>query len=362
MNTKYGMIALALLTAVCLTGCSEQTAFTQDSSSVADTTEALSYHQISQDEAKEMMRREASQIILDVRTQEEYDAGHIPGAILIPNETITDTPPEELPMLDQIILIYCRSGNRSKQAAEKLAAMGYTNIYEFGGINTWDGEIVTEETFEASTEPETVTESITEPETMAETLKETYSQSYPVQDWQRAYAKILMSSTAKHCVGTGYLIHLDEDSIPELLILEYMDSGMAGLFSFDGTESYFVDYCTMGYYTYDVQYRPYLSMLGYNTGSVMSEGAYNYVMTFGKDENGKIFSTGIIQLDDNGHAPDGDYESVDTYEGFALYDAPSGQFGESWRTVGPEGDIHEVTQVQIEYWLGDTSEDTKANE
>lgn len=103
-----------------------------------------SYTQISQSEAKEMMRRDDGHVIVDVRRQDEYDAGHIPDAILIPNESIGDTQPEALPDLDQVILIYCRSGNRSKQAAQKLFDMGYTRIYEFGGILTWDGEIVTE--------------------------------------------------------------------------------------------------------------------------------------------------------------------------------------------------------------------------
>ena len=103
------------------------------------------YRQISQEEAKEMMLRSDGHIVVDVRRQDEYDAGHIPGAILIPNESIGDAMPEALPDLDQIILIYCRSGNRSKQAAQKLFDMGYTNLYEFGGINTWTGEIVTEE-------------------------------------------------------------------------------------------------------------------------------------------------------------------------------------------------------------------------
>lgn len=108
--------------------------------------EVESYHQIDQDMAKQMMTRDDGHVIVDARRQDEYDAGHIPGAILIPNESIEAERPEELPDLDQIILIYCRSGNRSKQAAQKLADMGYTNIYEFGGINTWSGEIVTGET------------------------------------------------------------------------------------------------------------------------------------------------------------------------------------------------------------------------
>ena len=103
------------------------------------------YHQISQEEAARMMRKDDGHIILDVRRQEEYNTGHIPGAILLPNESITSERPKELPDSSQIILIYCRSGNRSKQAAQKLANMGYVNIYEFGGINSWTGEIVTEE-------------------------------------------------------------------------------------------------------------------------------------------------------------------------------------------------------------------------
>ena len=103
-----------------------------------------SYLKISQAEAMEMMKKNDGHVIVDVRRQDEYDAGHIPGAILIPNESIGTERPAELPDLDQIILIYCRSGNRSKQAAQKLFDMGYTHLYEFGGINTWTGEVVTE--------------------------------------------------------------------------------------------------------------------------------------------------------------------------------------------------------------------------
>ena len=112
-----------------------------------------SYTQISQEEAKQMMEQDGTQIIVDVRTKEEYDSGHIPGAICIPNESIGTEQPEELPDLDQIILVYCRSGNRSKQAAQKLFNMGYTNIYEFGGIIDWTGEIVTDYSAD-ETEPE----------------------------------------------------------------------------------------------------------------------------------------------------------------------------------------------------------------
>jgi rhodanese-related sulfurtransferase len=103
----------------------------------------VSYRQINMDEAITMMEEESSYIILDLRTTEEFADKHIPGAINIPNETISTEEIPELPDKDQLILVYCRSGNRSKQASEKLAALGYTNIVEFGGINDWPGETVT---------------------------------------------------------------------------------------------------------------------------------------------------------------------------------------------------------------------------
>ena len=108
------------------------------------------YAQISQDEAKLMMKDDDGHVIVDVRRADEYAQGHIPGAILIPNESITDTPPEELPDKYQTILVYCRTGRRSKEASQKLADMGYVNVYEFGGIEDWTGEIVTEETSDDS--------------------------------------------------------------------------------------------------------------------------------------------------------------------------------------------------------------------
>lgn len=127
-------LALALVLVLCLTGCNAGI------SKESATTVMTGYKQISQDEAKAIMARDDGHIIVDVRRQDEYDAGHIPGAILIPNESIDKERPKELPDLDQIILVYCRSGRRSKEASEKLAKMGYTNIYEFGGIITWPGE------------------------------------------------------------------------------------------------------------------------------------------------------------------------------------------------------------------------------
>lgn len=102
------------------------------------------YRQISMEEAITMMDAEDNYIILDVRTSEEFRDKHIPGAINVANETIGAEEIPELPDKDQLILVYCRSGNRSKQASEKLAALGYTNIVEFGGINDWPGEVVTE--------------------------------------------------------------------------------------------------------------------------------------------------------------------------------------------------------------------------
>ena len=102
---------------------------------------ANSYRQISMDEAVKMMKNEKSYIILDVRRPDEYAEGHIPGAINVPNEEIGTANISELPDKSQLILVYCRSGRRSKEAAEKLAALGYTNIVEFGGILDWKGEI-----------------------------------------------------------------------------------------------------------------------------------------------------------------------------------------------------------------------------
>ena len=99
-----------------------------------------SYQQITQEEAKEMMDTQEV-IILDVQKQDEYDGGHIPGAVLLPVGTIDETTAAEvIPEKDSTVLVYCRSGNRSKTASSTLAELGYTNIYEFGGINTWPYE------------------------------------------------------------------------------------------------------------------------------------------------------------------------------------------------------------------------------
>lgn len=122
----------SLLLLLTLGGCAAQQADTNG------------YRCITMQEAAEWMTRESGYIILDVRTQEEFAAGHIPNAICVPNETIGNETLSALPDKAQLILVYCRSGNRSKQAASKLAKIGYTNVVEFGGILDWQGEIVTE--------------------------------------------------------------------------------------------------------------------------------------------------------------------------------------------------------------------------
>ncbi|MBQ2402005.1 MAG: rhodanese-like domain-containing protein [Lachnospiraceae bacterium] len=103
-----------------------------------------SYTQINMEEAVKMMEEESDYIILDVRRPDEFAEKHILNAINVPNENIGNDDIPELPNKDQMILVYCRSGNRSKQASEKLVKLGYTNIYEFGGINDWTGETVGE--------------------------------------------------------------------------------------------------------------------------------------------------------------------------------------------------------------------------
>ena len=122
-----------LLSALMFTGC----AGTSNS-------QTNTYRQITMDEAVDMMAQETGYIILDVRRPDEFAAGHIPNAINVANETIGMAEIPELPDKDQLILVYCRSGRRSKEASEKLVKLGYTNIVEFGGILDWKGEIVTD--------------------------------------------------------------------------------------------------------------------------------------------------------------------------------------------------------------------------
>ena len=118
-------ISLLLALALLLTACAQ----------------AASYEQITQEEAKQIMDTTNGYILLDTRTREEYDQSHIPGALLIPHTEIAERAEAELPDKDQVILVYCRSGNRSKQASEVLVELGYTHVKEFGGINTWPYEV-----------------------------------------------------------------------------------------------------------------------------------------------------------------------------------------------------------------------------
>ncbi|MBO5115686.1 MAG: rhodanese-like domain-containing protein [Peptococcaceae bacterium] len=100
------------------------------------------YSSITMEDAAVLLESENDYLILDVRTEQEYFSGHIPGAMCIPNEDIDETVVEILTDKEQVIFVYCRSGNRSKQAAEKLANLGYTNIVEIGGVKDWPGDLV----------------------------------------------------------------------------------------------------------------------------------------------------------------------------------------------------------------------------
>ena len=129
---KIKRLMTILLSLLSLTGCGAP-AFPNNT-----------YKQITMNEAIVMMEKEKDYIILDVRRPDEFAEKHIPGAINIPNEIIGTEEIKELPNKKQLILVYCRSGNRSKQASEKLVQLGYTNIVEFGGIIDWPGETVSE--------------------------------------------------------------------------------------------------------------------------------------------------------------------------------------------------------------------------
>ena len=121
-----------LLSALMFAGCSG-----------TSNSQTNTYRQITMDEAVTMMAQETGYIILDVRRPDEFAAGHIPNAINVPNESIGTDEIPELPNKDQLIMVYCRSGRRSKEASAKLVKLGYTNIVEFGGILDWKGETVT---------------------------------------------------------------------------------------------------------------------------------------------------------------------------------------------------------------------------
>ena len=122
-----------LLSALMFTGCAG-----------TSNNQTNTYRQTTVDEAVTMMEQETGYIILDVRRPDEFATGHIPGAINVANESIGTADIPELPDKNQLIMVYCRSGRRSKEAAEKLVKLSYTNIVEFGGILDWKGEIVTD--------------------------------------------------------------------------------------------------------------------------------------------------------------------------------------------------------------------------
>lgn len=149
MKKKMNIIVsgLLLLGAVALTGCGVRKPTTADSmaankgtTETTMETEMASYQKISAEDAKKRIDSGDSLIILDVRNADEYEEKHIPGAILIPNDDIGTEPLAALPDLNQEILVYCRSGNRSAQAAKKLIEAGYTKVYDFGGIGDWTYE------------------------------------------------------------------------------------------------------------------------------------------------------------------------------------------------------------------------------
>lgn len=128
------LLGVGLLMAFGLAGCASR-------SKAAETAPETAYHKISGEEAKKMMD-EQEVTVLDVRTAQEYAEGYIPNAVNLPNEEIGKEPPELLPDKDAVLLVYCRSGRRSKAAADKLVELGYTKVYDFGGIIDWTYETV----------------------------------------------------------------------------------------------------------------------------------------------------------------------------------------------------------------------------
>lgn len=143
-----GFICSAFLTACSPGAVKETMAAAQGTAAMAeaenqDTAGESAYHKISAEEAKQMIDK-GGVTIIDVRTADEYAADHIPDSILVPVETIGDTQPGELPDLDAVLLVHCRTGIRSKRASDQLAALGYKHVYDFGGIVDWPYETVKE--------------------------------------------------------------------------------------------------------------------------------------------------------------------------------------------------------------------------
>ena len=145
---KKALCIISVLLCILLTACGDDSSIGiiggadgPTSIIVAEKGEKAMYEQITPEEAKKIMDSGEEHIILDTREQDEFDEGHIPGAILIPYTEIENKAEEMLPDKDKLILVYCRSGRRSKIAAESLAKLGYTNVKEFGGIIDWPYEV-----------------------------------------------------------------------------------------------------------------------------------------------------------------------------------------------------------------------------
>ncbi len=144
---KGTIILLTVALTLFSCGCGKENDIKNDNTSKENITEnstvnSLGYEQISGEEAKKIMDSETGYIIIDARTQEEFDEGHIENAILIPEYEISERAEKELPDKNQLILVYCRSGRRSKIAAQALVELGYTNVKEFGGIIDWKYEVI----------------------------------------------------------------------------------------------------------------------------------------------------------------------------------------------------------------------------
>ena len=144
---KFKNLKGLIVLIICLTLFSSCSGNENSPTTTTDTTEnttnnSLGYEQISGEQAKNLMDTEKDYIIIDARTEEEFKEGHIEGAILIPEYEIAERAEKELPDKDQLVLVYCRSGRRSKIAAQALADLGHTNVKEFGGIIDWQYEIV----------------------------------------------------------------------------------------------------------------------------------------------------------------------------------------------------------------------------
>lgn len=142
MKKIISLLLLTLLFSGCVSNHNSSLENSEPETNLDTNSSVKTYRQITMKEAVDMMEQESNYIILDVRRPDEFSEGHIPNAINVPNENIGNTEISELPNKEQLILVYCRSGRRSKEASQKLVKLGYTNIVEFGGIIDWKGEIV----------------------------------------------------------------------------------------------------------------------------------------------------------------------------------------------------------------------------